>query len=147
MAITFFRLEKFSSMILLKTISGPLSWESSFSSILTILRFGVFIVFWISQMLWVMSVLHFAFSLTVVSISSNVSSIPEILSSVSCIASDNYICNSWPLSRYSISRFASIWIFFIVFTSTFRSWITLFNSFTCLPVLPIFLSVSYWYPP
>jgi hypothetical protein len=31
-------------MILLKTFSGPLSWESSFSSILIILRFGLFFV-------------------------------------------------------------------------------------------------------
>jgi hypothetical protein len=38
----FFMLEKFSSMILLKTLPGPLSWESSFSCILIILIFGLF---------------------------------------------------------------------------------------------------------
>jgi hypothetical protein len=44
MAMPFFRLGKFSSVTLLKTFSGPLSWESSISSILIILRFGPFIV-------------------------------------------------------------------------------------------------------
>jgi hypothetical protein len=43
--ISLFRLGKFSSMILLKTFSGPLSWESAFSSIPIILRFCLFIVF------------------------------------------------------------------------------------------------------
>ena len=50
MAISFFRLGKFSSMILLKTFSGPLTWEFSFSSIQIILRFGPFIVSSISWM-------------------------------------------------------------------------------------------------
>ena len=36
--------------------------------------------------------------------------------------------------RVSISWFASICVFFIVSTSTFRSWIISFNSFTCLPL-------------
>jgi hypothetical protein len=40
MAISFFRLGNFSSMILLKSLSGPLSWAFSFSSISIILRFG-----------------------------------------------------------------------------------------------------------
>jgi hypothetical protein len=39
-----FRLGKFSSMILLKTFSDLLSWESSLSSISIILRFGLFVV-------------------------------------------------------------------------------------------------------
>jgi hypothetical protein len=38
-ASLFFRLEKFSSTFLLKIFTGPLSWESSFSSIPIILRF------------------------------------------------------------------------------------------------------------
>jgi len=33
MGMSFFRLGKFSSMILLKIFAGPLSWESSLSSI------------------------------------------------------------------------------------------------------------------
>jgi hypothetical protein len=42
--ISFFRLGKLSFMILLKTFSGPLSWESSFSCIPIILRFSLFTV-------------------------------------------------------------------------------------------------------
>uniref|UniRef100_A0A8C6MZJ7 Uncharacterized protein n=1 Tax=Mus spicilegus TaxID=10103 RepID=A0A8C6MZJ7_MUSSI len=34
--------------------------------------------------------------------------------------------------RFSISSIASIWFFFIVSTSLFRSWMVLFNSITCL---------------
>jgi hypothetical protein len=44
----FFRLGKFSSVILLKMFTGPLSWESSLTSIPIIFRLGVFIVCWIS---------------------------------------------------------------------------------------------------
>jgi hypothetical protein len=40
-------------MILLKMFSGPLSWESLLSSISILLRFGLFIVSWISWMFWV----------------------------------------------------------------------------------------------
>jgi len=43
MGISFFRLGKFSSMILLKIFTGPLSWESSLSSIPIILRFDLLI--------------------------------------------------------------------------------------------------------
>ena len=81
MDISFFRLGKLSSIILLKIFTGPLSWESSLSSISIILRFGLLIVSWISQMFWVRSFLVCAFSLTVVSMFSMVSSAPEILSS------------------------------------------------------------------
>ena len=56
-----------------------------FSSISTILRFGLLIVSWISWMLWVRRILYFAFSLTFVSMFSTVSSAPYILPSVSCI--------------------------------------------------------------
>jgi hypothetical protein len=40
----------------------------------------------------------------------------------------------------SISRVVSLWIFFIVSTSIFRSWMFLFNSITCLVVF----SCNYW---
>jgi hypothetical protein len=40
----FFRLGKFSFMILLKIFSGPLTWVSSHSSIPIILRLDLFIV-------------------------------------------------------------------------------------------------------
>jgi hypothetical protein len=76
LGISFFRLGKFSSIILLKIFTGPLSWESSLSSKSIILRFDLLIVSWISWMFWVRSFLHFAFSLTVVSMFSMVSSAP-----------------------------------------------------------------------
>ena len=87
--ISFFRLEKFSSIILLKIFTDPLSWESSLSSIPIFLRFGLLIVSWTSWMLWVRIILHFALSLTVVSMFSMVSSAPEILSSISYIICDS----------------------------------------------------------
>jgi hypothetical protein len=72
MGISFFRLGKFSSIILLKIFTGP--WESSLCSIPIILRFGLLIVSWISWMFWVRTFLHFVLSLTVVSMFSMVSS-------------------------------------------------------------------------
>jgi len=45
MGITFYRSWKFSFLILLKIFTGPLSWESSFSSIPINLRFKLFIFF------------------------------------------------------------------------------------------------------
>jgi hypothetical protein len=82
MGILFFRLGKFSSIILLKIFTGPLSWESSLASLPVILRFGLLMVSWISWMFWIRSFLHFAFSLTVLSMFSKVSSVPEILLSL-----------------------------------------------------------------
>jgi hypothetical protein len=79
MGISFFRLGKFSSIILLKIFTGPLSWKSSFSSIPIMLRFGLLIVSWISWMFWVRIFLHISFLLIVVSMFSMVSSAPEIL--------------------------------------------------------------------
>ena len=93
MGISFFRLGKFSSIHLLKIFTGPLSSESSLSSIPIILRFGLLIVSWISWMFGVRSFLHFAFSLTVVSMLSMVSSAPEILYLLYSVG-DAYICGS-----------------------------------------------------
>jgi hypothetical protein len=84
MGIFFFRLGKFSSIILLKIFTGPLSYESSPSFIPIILTFGLLIVSSISWMCWVRNFLDFAFSLTVVSMFSMESSEPEIPSSISC---------------------------------------------------------------
>ena len=58
MGISFFRLRSFSSIILLKIFTGPLSWESLLSSIPIILKFHLLIVSWISWMFWVRSILH-----------------------------------------------------------------------------------------
>ena len=85
MDISFFRLGKFSSIILLKIFTGPFSWESSLSSIPTNLRFGLLTLSWISWVFWARSFLLFTFSCTVVSMLSMVSSAPEIFSSISCI--------------------------------------------------------------
>ena len=97
MVISFFRLGKFSSTILLKIFTGTLRCKSSLSSIHITLRFGLLIVSWIFWMFWVTSFLHFEFSLTVVSIFSLVSSAPEILSYLLHFVSDAYICDSWTL--------------------------------------------------
>jgi hypothetical protein len=63
----FFKYGKFSSIILLKMFTGPLSWESPSYSMPIIVRVGLLIVSWISWMFWVRVVLHFAFSLILVS--------------------------------------------------------------------------------
>jgi hypothetical protein len=67
LGISFFRLGKFSSTIFFEDICEPLSWESSFSSISIILRFGLLIVSWISWMFRVKVCIPFEFSLSVVS--------------------------------------------------------------------------------
>ena len=107
MGISFFRLGKFSSIILLKIFTGPLSWKSSLSSIHIILRFGLLIVSWTSLMFWVRSVLLFAFSLTVVLMFSMVSSAPEILSSTCILLMILEPMISDLLSRFSIHRVVS----------------------------------------
>jgi hypothetical protein len=76
--------------------------------------------------------LHFVFSLIVVLMFSMESSGPEIHSSISCIL----LLMLAPIvpdffHRFSISSVASLWVFFIVSTSLFRSWMVLFNSITC----------------
>ena len=66
MVITFFGLGKFSSIIVLKMFSGPLSWESSLSSIPIILGLAFSLC----------PGFHFAFSMTVESMVSMASSAP-----------------------------------------------------------------------
>jgi hypothetical protein len=74
--------------------TGPLSWESSLSSIPVILRFGLLIVSCISWMFWATSFLHFVFSLTVLPMSPMVSSMPEILFYLLYSVGDAYICDT-----------------------------------------------------
>ena len=68
------------------------------------------------------------------------SSTPEILSSVSCIMLAMFPSLTPDLfPRYSISRVVSLYEFFIVSISIFRSWMVLFNYF---PLLFVFLRKS-----
>jgi hypothetical protein len=81
--------------------------------------------------------LLFAYSLTVVSIFSLVSSAPEIFLFYLLYSVDDaciYAMTPDLSPRFSNSRVVSLCDFFIVSISMFRSWVFLFMSFTCVVV-------------
>jgi len=84
----------------------PLTWVSSLSSIPVIFRFGLFIVPHISWMLCArVFFLDLTFSLTKVSISSIISSMPDILLSIFCIL---FVRLASEVPEFFISRFPSV---------------------------------------
>ena len=133
MGTSLFRLAKVSCIILLKIFTHPLRWESSLSST-PIIRFSRLIGSWIPWMIWVRGFLLFAFSLTVVSMFSKVSSAPNILSSISCILLVMYLWFLISFLGFYLQGCLPLVISFIVSSSIFRSWMVLVNSFTCLVV-------------
>ena len=86
-------------------------------------------------MFYVRNFLDLTFSLVDISIYSTVSSMPEILSSISYILLVMLASVvSVLFTRFFISRISSVCVFFIASITTFRFYTVLFNSFTCLIV-------------
>jgi len=145
----FFRLGNFSSMILLKIILGPLSWNPSLSSIFIILRF-VWSFHSVPDFLDVLCqvIIRFNISLTDVSISSIVSSMPEILSCILMVQLASVVpvlISTFFISRISSACFLYCFYFnfhvlnnLIHFLSLFVfSWVSL-RVYSFLPVVCLF---------
>jgi hypothetical protein len=116
MGISFFRLGKFSSTILLKILIGPLSWES-----LLVLGFIFSLYLRFSGCFRLKAFFFlFAFSLTVMLMFSMVSSAPESISYIFCIWLVMIVFVTPDLfPRFSNSRVSSLCDFFIDSSSIF----------------------------
>jgi len=128
MGISFFRLGKFSSIILLKIFTGPFK---NLCSLLYPLSFSLCPGFPGCFGLGAFCILHFDGCINVF----YGIFCPEILPSISYILLVmlvSMIPDVFP--RFSISKVVSLCVFFIISISIFRSWMVLFNSFTCLVV-------------
>ena len=125
--------------ILPKIFTVPLSWESLLSFVPLILRFGLLLLSWNSWMFLVRSLLHFVFSLSVVSMFSMVASAAETLFYL-CVLLVMLASMSPDLfPRFSISRVVFLCDFFIVSVSIFNPrWFCSIPSPFCL-CFPVFL--------
>ena len=131
MGISFW-LGKFSSIILLKKFTGALSWNSPFSFIPIICRFGLLFESRISCMFLVRIILHFLWLLYPCSLWNLLHlglSRPSLVLLLMLVSLVSYFFPS-----VSIYRVVSLWGFFTISTSILRSWMDLFNSVTSLVV-------------
>ena len=110
MIISFFRLGKFSSLILLQIFSDPLSWDSSPSPLPLFLKFDLLIFSWISWIFWVLPVIQFSISFI------------QMLAFIT----------PYLFPKLSIFRVATLCVFLIISISIFRSWMIFLISFTYL---------------
>lgn len=86
------------------------------------------------------------FSLTEVSISFVIPSVPEIFSSVSFILLVKLPCEVHvQVPRLFISRFPTVWVFFADSISTFRSWVVLFILYHSLNFRGFFQGFPYFF--
>ena len=107
-------------MTLLKIFSLPLTYVSS-PFFIPNLRFCLFIASYISWMLSVRSFLNLRFALTNISISSIMSSVPEILSCLSCVLLVKLpFVVPVQVPKFFISKFPLVFIFFTDSASIFR---------------------------
>jgi hypothetical protein len=144
-------------MTLLKIFSGSWNWDSSPPSIPR--RLGLFMISQISWLFCVRNFLTLTFSLTDVSVSSTVSSILEMLSSISCtllrMLTSLFLFSS---HRFSISSFPCLcclycfyfhfqdlhsFIYFLhlfncIFLYIFEKFVSSLNTSTCLTVFSYF---------
>jgi len=138
MGISFFRLGKFSSIILLKIFTGPLIWESLLSSICIILSFDLLILSSISWMFWARSfcVLHYLWQLCQCFLWYLLPLRFFLLSLVFwwwCLHL-RLLISSLVFYLHGCFFLCSLFSYTFFYISIFESWMVLFNSFTYLVV-------------